>query len=201
MKKLVFAMAVVSALVVGAKESSVTVKMTEGSDNPEIENLLSLMDASQATATIYADSLDAKFYAVWMTNYSGDEATRILVGYVPVEPDSTRITISAMAKDSLNVKVNIVGSSRQTVSLPATSSHSLVGCGSERIYNTCDTIPLMAYTTGIPTKYRLGNGDMIDAFYVCGIRDTKEHPSRWKQLYRLPDFLYFEAIPVKDIGF
>ncbi|MBD5252553.1 MAG: hypothetical protein HDS49_05940 [Bacteroides sp.] len=198
MKKLFLVGLLLSALVAGAK-GRVTVKIAEGSENPEIESLLGLLDASQAVATIVADSIDAPLYAVWMVNYSGDEPTRKLAGYVPVQPDSTRIFIAAMAKDSLTVQINIRNSSRQRVSIP-TASHSLIGCGGERTYNNVDTIPLMAYTTGIPTKRRLADGNEVEAFYFCGIRDTKEHPSRWKKLYNLPEFLYFEAIPVKQFG-
>lgn len=197
MRKLVFVAFMLSILYVGAKEPF-TVKVTEGSDNPEIENLLSLLEASQATATIFADSIDARFYAIWMVNCSGDSTRRSLAGYVPVRPDSTRIFIAAMAKDSLTVQINVGKSSRQKVVIP-TSAHSLIGCGNVRTYHEVDTIPLMAYTTGIPMKQRLGEGRVVDAFYVCGVRDSKEHPSRWKELYKLPDFLYFEAIPVKQI--
>ena len=79
MKKLFLVGLLLSALVAGAK-GRVTVKIAEGSENPEIESLLGLLDASQAVATIVADSIDAPLYAVWMVNYSGDEPTRKLAG-------------------------------------------------------------------------------------------------------------------------
>ena len=50
-------------------------------------------------------------------------------------------------------------------------------------------------------KYTLRNGGAVDAFYVCGLRFSKIDPSRWKEEYNLSDYLYFEAIPVKEMSF
>ena len=86
------------------------------------------------------------------------------------------------------------------VSLP-TANHMLIGCDFKWILNENDTIPLVSYATGIPMKYDLGNGEAVDSFYICGLRFSKIHPFKWKEEYNLSDYLYFEAIPVKEMLF
>ena len=136
-----------------------------------------------------------------MTCQKGDETLRELLGYCGINPDSanTSITITAMAKDSLNVLI-CLGSNRKTVNIP-TDAHALVGCDFNWTFNETDTIPLMAYTTGIPQQFKI-DGKLFKGYNICGLRYSKLHPSNWKEKYNdLPDFIYFEAIPIKELGF
>lgn len=184
----------------------ITVKYQEYSENAEIAGILRVLDASQVTATIYADtdSLTAKYYEIWMVERNSSETKRTKVGYQIIEPDSTKLTITAIARDSLNAVISFVGlttgSPRVQVSVP-TENHLLVGCDFEWMFSNNDTIPLVGYATGIPVKYDLGNGKFLEGFNICGIRYSKVRPFNWREEYGLPDYLYFEAVPVKEINY
>ena len=185
-------------------KNPITVKFQESPASMEVAGILKLLDASQVTATLYADSMDARYYAIWMVENKYGNVNRTRIGYIPISSDSTKVAFTALAKDSLNADISIVhinaGRPRVNVSLP-TSDHMLIGCDFEWNFNENDTIPLVSYATGIPMNYDLGNGEVVDAFYVCGLRFSKIHPSKWKEEYNLPDYLYFEAIPVKEMSF
>lgn len=64
---------------------TITVKFQEYSENPEIAGILRALDASQVTATLRADSLDATYHELWMVECKGS-------GFLP--PDGKRNTIS-----------------------------------------------------------------------------------------------------------
>lgn len=202
MRKLVFVLLLFVLAVTFAK-NPITVKFQESPESMEVAGLLELLDASQVTATLYSDSLDARHYEIWMVEHKDGNVNRTRVGYRLIEPDSTKLTFTAIAKDSLNAYISIVyingAKQRETVSL-STTHHMLIGCDYEWNFNENDTIPLVSYATGIPMKYTLGNGEVVDAFHVCGLRYSKIHPSRWKDEYNLSDYLYFEAIPVKEMS-
>jgi len=199
-----FASLLSMAMISENPDSAITVKFKEFTESAEVAGILSVMDVSQVTAKLFADSLDAKFYEIWMVERKGSETKRTKLGYKGIEPDSTKITFTAIAKDSLNAVVSIVrlnaGSPRVEVSVP-TANHLLIGCDYDWKFTENDTIPLVGYATGIPTKYDLGNGKIFDAFYICGIRFSKVQPYNWKDEYDLSDYLYFEAIPVKEMNF
>ena len=203
MRKSVFAL-FVFLFVIAFARNPITVKFQESPESLEVAGILRLLDASQVTATLYADSLDAKYYAIWMVEHNDGNVNRKRIGYSFISPDSTKVAFTAVAKDSLNADMSILpingGTPRVNVSLP-TAGHILIGCDYEWSFNESDTIPLVGYATGIPMKYTLGNGEVVDAFYVCGLRFSKIDPSRWKEEYNLSDYLYFEAIPVKEMSF
>lgn len=203
MRKSVFAL-FVFLFVIAFARNPITVKFQETPESLEVAGILRLLDASQVIATLYADSLDAKYYAIWMVEHRDGNVNRTRIGYSFISPDSTKVAFTAVARDSLNADISILpingGTPRVNVSLP-TAGHMLIGCDYEWSFNESDTIPLVGYATGIPMKYTLGNGEVVDAFYVCGLRFSKIHPSRWKEEYNLSDYLYFEAIPVKEMSF
>ena len=128
------------------------------------------MDASQVTAMLYADSLDATYYEIWMVECSESENKRKKIGYIPILSDSVKVTFTAVTKDSLNADISIMhinaGRPRVNVSL-STSDHLLIGCDFEWNFNENDTIPLVSYATGLPMKYDLGNGsEVLLLFFV-----------------------------------
>lgn len=67
-----------------------------------MRGLLGVLGASQVTAKIYADSIDARFYAIWMVNCNNEKKERTLLGYHYITPDSTTLSITTMPKDSLH---------------------------------------------------------------------------------------------------
>lgn len=179
--------------------SRITLDFTEYPDNPELEGLMRLLDATQVTATLHADSLSGKYYELWMvTSHNGAESSS-MIGYKPITDDSTKIVISAMPKDSMTVIFSTAPyiGALQTVSTP-TENHLLIGCEYGMEYTETDTIPLAGYSTGIPIKYDLGNGIVSDAWYICGVRYSKVNPSQWYSRYGFTDYVYFEAVVVKE---
>lgn len=186
----------------GKPNHTVTVKFKEYTENTEIASILSLLDASQVKATLYADSIDASYYEIWMVEQSDNDSKRTKIGYKLIEPDSTQIIFTSLPKDSLNAVFSLSrlssGAPRVTASI-VTANHLLIGCDYEWEFSKNDTIPLVVYSTGIHRKYDLGNGQILDGFDICGLRYSKVRPSNWKEEYGLSDYLYFEAIPVKEI--
>ncbi len=199
-----FCLLFVAMFLITSAKQPVSVSFQEHIENEEIAGLLKLLDASQVTATLYSDSLDAKYYEIWMVERIGNESKRTKLGYKEIEPDSTKITFTAVAKDSLNAIISLVhinaGNPRVNIKIP-TANHMLIGCDYEWKFEENDTIPLVSYATGIPQKFDLGNGNIIEGFYICGLRFSKVSPYKWKDEYHLSDYLYFEAIPVKEMNF
>lgn len=77
----------------------------------------------------------------------------------------------------------------------------LISCKSDQKYVQSDTIPLAAYTKGIVQKIDLGNGKMMENMDLCGLRYSNVLPSEWHKVFNLQSYIYFEAIPVKEINF
>ncbi|MDE6380235.1 MAG: hypothetical protein K2L11_07160 [Muribaculaceae bacterium] len=183
---------------------AITVNFKEYTENPEFAGILKALDASQVTATLYADSLDATHYEIWMVECSGRENKRTKIGYKLIEPDSTKITFTAVPKDSINVSFSFMrissGAPRMTASI-ATDNHILIGCDYGWEFNQNDTIPLVEYSDGIHKEFDFGNGQILEGLDICGLRFSKVNPLKWKEDYGLSDYLYFEAIPVKEMLF
>lgn len=53
-------------------------------------------------------------------------------------------------------------------------------------------------TIRIHRKYDFGNGQILDGFDICGLRFSKVKPYDWQEEYSLQDYIYFEAIPIKE---
>lgn len=180
---------------------AITVSFKEYTENTEIAGILKALDASQVTATLYADSLKAKYYEIWMVECSGRENKRTKIGYKLIEPDSTKITFTAIPKDSINVSFSFMrissGASRMTASV-VTDNHILIGCDYGWKLNINDTIPLVGYSDGIHKKLDFGNGQIFEGLDICGLRFSKVKPLNWKEEYGLSDYIYFEAIPIKE---
>lgn len=185
----------------GKLDHAITVKFQEHSENTEIAGILSALDASQVTATLYADSLDATYYAIWMVERNGNDSKRTKIGYKLIEPDSTKVTFTALPKDSLNAVFSLIRLSSGSPSVTASVStgyHILIGCDYEWEFSKNDTIPLVGYSAGIHRKYDFGNGQILDGFDICGLRFSKVKPYDWQEEYGLQDYIYFEAIPIKE---
>ena len=111
----------ISLFTVALAKNPITVKYNESSDNPEIRGILGALDAYQVTSTLYADSLDAKYYSLWMVICKGEKNQRRLMGYYPIQTDSTVIMLTAVPKDSTNVVIyvdRINGAPRYQVNIP-----------------------------------------------------------------------------------
>lgn len=151
--------------VIAFARNPITLKFQEHSENPEIAGILKALDASQVTATLYADSLKAKYYEIWMVECSDGENKSRKIGYKLIESDSTKITFTAIPKDSINVAFSFMrispGAPRMTASI-VTDNHILIGCDYGWKFNMNDTIPLVGFSDGIHHKIDLGNGQILE---------------------------------------
>lgn len=61
----------------------------------------------------------------------------------------------------------------------------------EKDQTTTDIIPVMAFSSGAPTKFNIG-GETVSGISFCRVRDSHLHPSKWHEQFKLKDYLYFE---------
>lgn len=171
-------------------------------DNAQHDGFLGVLDACQITADIHTGPSHPKYYKLSMvTSIDGNE-TRSVVGYVNARPDSTSICVTIMATDSATAMIYVTPrcASRQKFSMP-TANCLLIDCDYKEGYEPGDTIPLMAYSTGILRKFDLGNGTITNAYDICGLRYSQLHPSKWHEQFKIPAYTYIEAIPTDKIEF
>ena len=57
-------------------------------------------------------------------------------------------------------------------------------------YTLTDTIPVAAFTTGLPIVVEMG-GEPCEWISYCGLRDAKVHPARWYETYGLPGYTFY----------
>lgn len=82
-----------------------------------------------------------------------------------------------------------------------TAHHMLIGCNFKKEYAKTDTIPLVGYSTGIPKRFDLGNGEITEGWDICGVRYSGINPAMWGQHFGFTDYVYFEAVAVKELRY
>ena len=171
-------------------------------DNTEISGILGVLNACQITADVHDDSISAKYYELSAVTVIDGHETRERLGIINTSPDSTSICITVMATDSASAMVYVMphSTTRKKISVP-TDNCLLIDCCHDEGYERGDTITLMAYSPGIRRKFDLGDGKVVDAFDICGLRYSQVHPSEWHERFKIPSYVYFEAIPVNKIAF
>ena len=201
MKKFLLIALTAVAVVVAVAQSRVSVSF-RNCDDLAMRGLLGVMNGYQITATVHTDSLDARFFEMWLVKSHDGKLSRRLIGFTPVQKDSTEICFTVMAVDSLNawLSVDPCGGHRTGLNIP-TFNCLLIECVSRDGYAAGDTIPLMAYSPGRATKYDLGNGLIADAYDICGVRNSCLHPKKWYSEFGISDLYYIEAIPVREIDY
>lgn len=171
-------------------------------DNIEHRGLLGILDAYQKVANLHTTNDSYKFYKILMTVSRDGTNESLTLGYVPVSPDSTSICITVMAVDSTTCRVYLAPGavSPVTVSL-STKMCLLIDYSHEDGYNVGDTVPMMAYSTGFHRRFKLDNGEMADGYDICGLRYSGVNPAYWHSKFDLKDYIYFEAVPIKEIHY
>lgn len=170
------------------------------SDNPSVVSMLRAFDGSQIKATIRGGNNDVKFYELWLVKNHEDCISKKLYGFIPACMDSTDIVFTSIASDSLSAYISTSATTRCAMKLP-TASCMLIEVIKDEGYAQGDTIPLVAYSTGKPTKYDLGQGNVVEGFDICGVRYSGIHPSQWYIRFGIRDCYYIEAVPVKEIDY
>ena len=55
---------------------------------------------------------------------------------------------------------------------------------------TADTIPVIAYTTGLVQSFMF-EGKPVTGIDYCGLRFAKINPEKWPEKYGVKDFVYY----------
>lgn len=168
----------------------------------EYRGLLGILNTCQESATIHYPGDEYKYYELYMTVNRDGDCRKTFMGFVNISQDSTTICFTAMAEDSTSCKIYITPTMRPVckVEIP-TEQCLLIECVNEDGYEIGDTIPLMAYSQGIYKQINMGNGKIVNGYDICGLRYSKVHPARWHDTFNIPDYIYFEAVPVKEINY
>ncbi len=168
----------------------------------EYRGLLGVLNTSQQSVTIHYKGDDYKYYELYMTVNREGICSKTFMGFVRMDKDSTTICFTALAADSTLCKIYITPEVRQVcnVELPIGQS-LLIECVNADGYSIGDTIPLMAYSPGISKQFDFGNGTKTNVYDICGLRDSKVHPARWHETFNIANYIYFEAVPVKELNF
>ena len=195
---------IVSAIILSAVNSGSAQEMVnvsfKNSDDPSVISMLRAFDGYQVKATISGGNNDARFYELWLVKNHDDCISKTFYGFVPAATDSTDIVFTSIVSDSLAAFLSTSVTARCAMKLP-TASCLLIELVKNEGYAQGDTIPLVAYSTGKPTKYDLGKGNVVEGFDICGVRYSGVHPSQWYARFGIRDCYYIEAVPVKEIDY
>ena len=201
MKRLAISAIMLLSIIIGNAQATANISFKD-CDDPSVASMLRALNGYQIKATIKGTNPDARFYELWLVKNHEGQLSRKLYGFIPAGTDSTEIVFTSIPSDSLNAYISTYPpvAMRHTMHLP-TASCILIECVKEGGYAPEDTIPLVAYSTGKPTKYDLGNGAVVNGFDICGVRYSGTHPSQWHIKFGIRDCYYMEAIPAKAIDY
>jgi len=165
-------------------------------DDPFIENLVKLQDVSQLRVTISGDSLKGRkliYRCHRVLNGVSTEIRRFPIP-IPVKNDCVKFLFGARAVSPDSVVIALDGPVRSRGGeRVATSGHILMETYPEQAFSVSDTIPIVAYTTGIPYKTTF-SGQVAEGVDYCGLRDSRVHPQEWYGKYAIDDFIYYDII-------
>ncbi len=108
------------------------------------------------------------------------DSIRLILGARPIDSDSVFIALEG----PVLFKSGIAVATDRCILMETYPAHPV---------SVNDTIPIMAYTTGIPQRMNLG-GKTMEVTYYCGLRDACVHPLEWYEKYGIKDFIYYDVI-------
>lgn len=125
---------------------------------------------------------------------------RILNSMIPIRIDKDTLSIEfisyAIENDSLIIKLkDPVSAIKYGVNIP-TKNKLLIEYEGKSVYNQQDTIPVVVYSSGIPSEFIFMNQKAV-SYNICGLRDSKILPSDFYKEYGILDYLYYNVI-IKD---
>lgn len=152
------------------------------------------------------DFQDIRYYQVFIKgDFSGKMCNLVMVhcrdGQLsydsPVrfqEKDSIiQLTYFAQSIDRDTVKMSLKSKAIHSTSkqdIKNCKSHILMETLTEEPLTTADTIPVIAYTTGLEQKFMFDGKPVIGIDY-CGLRFAKVNPKEWPEKYGVKDFVYY----------
>lgn len=142
--------------------------------DPFLKNLSELQNVSQLGVTVAGESLKDK-RIVYRCHRVLDGVSSIvsqLPKAVPIKSDSVKFIFGARPIDSDSVffVIDCPMLSKGGISV-ATEGRILMETYPPHSFTRSDTIPIMAYTTGIPHRMKIGS-EIVEAMNYCGLRGT-----------------------------
>lgn len=200
MKKYLLSVMAMIVSVVGGFAQTDTLSIRYSSphyDNPFLKNFSELMEVSQLRVTLSGKPFEGrKFFSIGCHRVVNgvDSIVDRTPSVAGVRGDSLTIMFGARPIDSDSVYVVINGpfwvKGGRRVS---TANHVLMQTYPEAGVSVADTIPVIAYTTGILHKVKHGDA-VYDAVDYCGLRDSRTHPREWYAKYGIEDFIYYDVV-------
>ncbi len=110
------------------------------------------------------------------------------------EKDSViQLTYFAQSVDADTSKISLKSKAIHSTSkydVKNCKSHILMETYTETPLTTTDTIPVIAYTTGLIQSFMF-EGKPVTGIDYCGLRFAKVNPEKWPEKYGVKDFVYY----------
>ncbi|WP_370861057.1 hypothetical protein [Parabacteroides faecis] len=110
------------------------------------------------------------------------------------EKDSViQLTYFAQSVDADTSKISLKSKAIHSTSkydVKNCKSHILMETYTETPLTTADTIPVIAYTTGLVQSFMF-EGKPVTGIDYCGLRFAKINPEKWPEKYGVKDFVYY----------
>lgn len=199
MKKFIILAVFVLAAAIGLHAQTDTLALsytTPDYADPFLKNLCELQNVSQLGVTVSGKSLNGRklIYRCHRVLNGSPSIVMETPRATTVKSDSIRLILGARPIDSDSVFIALEGPVLLKSGIAvATDRCILMETYPAHPVTVNDTIPVMAYTTGIPQRMNLG-GKTMEVTYYCGLRDACVHPLEWYEKYGIKDFIYYDVI-------
>ncbi len=171
-------------------------------DNTFLKNLMELQEINQKKVTVAGSDMKNKNFVLRSHHViAGSDSISQMVPFpLPMIGDSSAIYfgVRPVNVDSIYVVIDGPFSTRFGIRVN-TENHILMETYGSLPFSVADTIPLIAYSTGI-VKELSYKGQVVKNINYCQLRDARLHPSKWYEKYGIDDFIYYDIIflPRKD---
>lgn len=171
-------------------------------DNMFLKNLMELQEIKQKKVIVAGNDLKNKNFVLRSHHVvSGSDSISQMVPFpIPMREDSLAVYFGVRPVNADSVYVVIDGPFNTRFGMRVnTEYHILMETYGSSSFAVIDTIPLIAYSTGVVKEINY-NGQVGKSIDYCQLRDACVHPSKWYEKYGIDDFIYYDIIflPRKD---
>lgn len=197
-KKFLLGYLCLSYLFVFGQNNITTVSYENDLEKTSIVDLMNLMNIQNIEIKIEnRDFKNKKILLEEVSCQNGEFENKILNDFMPLNFDTDTIKIRFLSVPLNNDSVKILLKTpifelKLTERIPTFNS-LLIEMKGKSVYNDCDTIPLLIYSTGIPKKFEF-NGGTAYSYDICGLRDSEISPYEFHKEFGLQDYIFFNLI-------
>lgn len=172
-------------------QNQYSIKYDSDKQNVDIEALMALLDIYSLNIKLDGQLKGKKISLVEHVVKMGEATSKTIFVFNEYDSDKFDARIVSRAVDSDSVKIII-----NTDAVTFKRNHRLKNAASYDLLETYQEnealtdIPFFAFTTGIAKRFNRG-GNIFDGYDVCGLRDSKTHPSEWYKKYNIPHYVYY----------